>query len=501
VSGMALMDVLHYLRDQAFLDAARGNLELPEKSRQLPEYLRYQQFLSGGAGGRAQLSKVPADEDLKKTVTAGQRALYAPAPSPRGSVEAYLRATSDLAGDPTLELFTEGSQLQRANYPLAPFEQLERLETIEASKPLTYSLNEDYAVVSSRKPAKGFVPILLHREGGLWRVDLVETWKNLFFDADGNYFLRNSNTPYAGGLAQFGKGGYNPISALPLRAASIAAELADLEPRQDVLSTLRRGELWFRNTFVFPRAWLAYEEALRKAPKDPLVLETLGSRAQYLGFPEIAIPALEQIGTGLELTIAAAYDEKGDRAGAERWIARLLEENPLDYYALQWREYLAKQSGDPARLERAKRELAEVAGDPSRAFDPVTLWFHPEDPVFEPKSTIVVGGTTVYDHCHFGVTLRNTSRREVEIENVTLASLGTAAVSGLGDIKNYWTFPTGNHRLRAGEAVYFDKDWGFVVDTGHEHVRYVFRVCWHGTNSPTRLRQCRTQWIDSLPRG
>ena len=54
---------------------------------------------------------------------------------------------------------------------------------------------------------------------------------------------------------------------------------------------------------------------------------------------------------------------------------------------------------------------------------------------------------------------------------------------------------------QAGEAVYFDKEWGFVVDTGHEHVRYEFRVCWHGTNTHERTRQCRTQWIDALPKG
>ena len=38
-AGMAVMDVLQYLREQAFLEAARGNLALPEKSRALPEYL------------------------------------------------------------------------------------------------------------------------------------------------------------------------------------------------------------------------------------------------------------------------------------------------------------------------------------------------------------------------------------------------------------------------------------------------------------------------------
>jgi hypothetical protein len=499
VAGMAVMDVLHYLREQALLAAAAGDLEIPDKARELPEYLQYKEYLSGGAGARTALSTLPADADLKAAIPADRRSRYAPADTPEESVAALLRAMADLAGDPTLELYTEGSRLLRANYPLAPFEELQRRERIERSKPLNYWTQGNYAVASSKKPVRGFVPVLLHRQGNLWRVDLVETWKNLFFDADGNYFLRNSNTPYAAGLRQFGRGGYYDLAALPLRAPSFDAEISSLEKRGDVLSALRRGELWLRNAFVFPRAWLAYEEARRRAPDDPLVLETIGSRAQYLGFPELAIPLLEQIGTGLELTIAAAYDEMGDPKGAQRWVTRSLDENPLDLHALRWREYLAERHGDADELQDARRALAAVADDPARGGDPVVLWFHPGAPTYESQSTIVVDGTTVYDHGHFGVTLRNTSGREVEIERVLLTSEGTASRSGLGDMRNYWTYPTGKNRLAAGEAVYFEKQWGFVVDTGHEHVRYIFRVCWHGTNDPKAVRQCRTQWIDVLP--
>ena len=129
----------------------------------------------------------------------------------------------------------------RANYPVAPFETLQRLESIRASRPLDYRVDGDYAVVSSKKPAKGFVPILLHREGDVWRVDLVETWKNLFFDPDGNYFLRNSNTPYAKGLRQFGKGGYYDIAALPLITGSIDGDVgpAQREVRHVVVTAAR----------------------------------------------------------------------------------------------------------------------------------------------------------------------------------------------------------------------------------------------------------------------
>jgi len=83
------------------------------------------------------------------------------------------------------------------------------------------------------------------------------------------------------------------------------------------------------------------------------------------------------------------------------------------------------------------------------------------------------------------------------IENVKLSSRGTAEASGLGDVKDYWTYPTGERILPPGESVSFDKLWGFTVDTGHEHVRYTFRTCWHGVGET--VRQCRVQSVDVLP--
>jgi hypothetical protein len=94
--------------------------------------------------------------------------------------------------------------------------------------------------------------------------------------------------------------------------------------------------------------------------------------------------------------------------------------------------------------------------------------------------------------------MTNTSNRPVELESVRLTTEGTAgAKSGLGDIRNYWRFPAGKNLLLAGESIYFDKLWGFTVDTKHEYVRHVFHTCWHGVG--TTVRQCRTQWVDALP--
>jgi hypothetical protein len=385
----------------------------------------------------------------------------------------------------------------RAHYPVARFEEVQRSDRIASSQPLEFLERGDYAVATSSRPAPGFVPILLHREDGLWRIDLVETWKSLFFDSDGNYFLRNSNSPYAFGLKQFGTGRYYDIAAVQLGEESIADALAALEERQGALSALRRAELWLRNAFVFPQAYPAYEAARRAAPNDPLVLQTIGERALYLGFPEIAIPALERIGRGVELALAEAYNEGGDVAAAQRWVARALEENPYDLHALRWQKYLANIEGRSGEAQRIDEAIGGLSRDPARSADPVVLSFDPAVPKFEPRTTIDVNGTKVFDHSHFGVAMRNTSNRTVEIESVTLTSAGTASASGLGDIRGYWRYPAGSQRLRAAESISFDKVWGFTVDTGHEHVRYVFRTCWRDVNAA--VRQCRTQWVDVLP--
>ncbi len=123
--------------------------------------------------------------------------------------------------------------------------------------------------------------------------------------------------------------------------------------------------------------------------------------------------------------------------------------------------------------------------------------FEPERPSFHPETTLQSEGVTVHDHSQFRVTMTNRSWRPVVIESVRLSSHGTARASGLGDVKDYWDYPSGEHRLAPGESVSFDKLWGFTVDTGHEHVRYRFRTCWRGVGET--VRQCRTQWVDVLP--
>jgi hypothetical protein len=233
------------------------------------------------------------------------------------------------------------------------------------------------------------------------------------------------------------------------------------------------------------------------APEDPLVLQTLADRAMYLYFPELAIPAYETAGPGFELALAEAWHEQGEAKQADAYVRRVLKEDPYNLHALNWQLYLAEQHGTENDQELAQAEIALVVANPRQLVNPVWLRFEPEQPRFHPDTTIQSDGVTVHDHSRFRVFMTNTSRRPVVIESVQLTSRGTAAASGLGDVKDYWDYPSGEHRLAPGESVSFDKLWGFTVDTRHEHVRYTFRTCWHGVGE--RVRQCRTQWVDALP--
>jgi hypothetical protein len=506
IAGMAVMDVLHYLRDLVYLAAAREAITLRGESAGDPRIAEYRKFQSGGAGAKTSLAA--GADDLKRPIPEPRRARYAPATTPRGSVEAFMRVTAELAGDPSLELFTDGSRLMRASYPVARYEELMRFERLQRSMPFTVEQRGDLAVVSSERPVTGFVPILLRRDAVdperrqppvlYWRVDAVETWKNLFFGRDGNYTLQNANTPYRFGLTAFGDARHEDVAPLEVGGTSTSAALTALETRDDVLSSLLRGELWFRNAFVPLRAFRAYGEALAAAPRDTLVLETLARRALYLQWPDLAIPALQEIPRGAEWLLMRAWNQAGDLDRALAAAEKGLKENPHDADGLRWLEFLQKQAGRSGEAEATADALAALIADEDQPGRPVLLSFSPAVPEFHADTTLNMDGTTVYDHSRFAVTMTNTSRRTVTIESVQLFSEGSDYASGLGDIAKYWRYPSGRMRLQAGEAVTFDRTWGFTTDTAHQHVRYVFRTCWRGEGE--RIRQCGTQWLDVLPR-
>lgn len=343
--GMATLDALHDLKDQVFARAAAGELPLPTEVRRRDAFLRGIESLAAAAATRDEFVRLGDSADFKQAIPEPQRERYAPASDPLESAERFLRVLAELAGDPTLPLFTPGSQVQLARYPVAPFEYRKRYDAAVASRPLRALVERDRAVVLSDEPARGFVPILLQRDGELWRVDLVETWKNLFFTDGGRYVVVNRNNPYAFGLDGLPGQGWHVLDPVDLGGLSPQEAIAELESelarRDDPALHFRLGEILFRNCFAAVDALSHYEAAARGASHVHTYVWTMAERATYLGLYQQAIPFYEVLGTGAFERLGDAYYALGDYRSAAGYY-----EGALDHGA---------DSGHIAgRIERAR---------------------------------------------------------------------------------------------------------------------------------------------------
>jgi hypothetical protein len=494
---MAAMDAVHMLKDFAYLRAAGGAFELAPEYRARPEFQEKARYLSGGAGAQATLSAAElVDRDFKARVPDEKRARYAPASDPRDTTEAFLRTLRDFAGDPTLDLYTPGSRSMREAYPYAPFEQIERLQRIEASEPLELVVSGDHAVLDSARPAHGFVPILLERRDGLWRVDLVETWKNLFFSGSGDYTQQNANHSYGFGLGRFGTASFRDISPWNLGDHDPASMAERLAGEEGLFEQYLAGEILYRNCWLPLAALSHYERTTRLAPGNRFFERKLGDRAAYIGFSDLAASAYETLHPFAKLDLARARPAAGDTALAIEAAAAAVDRNPFDLEALRWLHWIQKQQGLASAAALTAARIEKTRADPTRPYDPVVATFSPESPTLHIEAPTQVGETTVYDHSFFSVALTNTSAGDVAIEAVRCYSDGTPGSSGLGDVKDYWSYPSGGHTLAAGESVRLDKTWGFTVDTQHRLVRYTFDVCWRGAGE----RQCADYAVDVFSR-
>jgi len=494
VLGMAIMDVLHFMKEQALEQAVVGTFALSEQYQSGKEYQAKKQLLSGGAGAQVDITSVPTDVDFKQPVLANKQVQYMPSELPEQTVEAYKRSLHDYVGYPDLPLFTEGSQIMRASYPFAPYEELLRLRRIISSEPLEIITHKNYALALSQNPAHGFTPILMKRVDGKWRIDMVETWKNLFFDPEGNYYLNNNNTAYDFALNQYGDGKWRDIAPLPVDEGQLKQLLHRLKDQEDAMSQFKLAELLFRNAFVALDALTHYERALTLAPDDPLLQSTYVDRVRYLGFPELAMPYLQKMGVRGALPLAETLGEAQRFDKAAEAASLGVSENPYSIYALRTLNWALKNAGQTDEASDIQEHISRIKKDTARRDRPVWLTFQPKRPLLRTKETINVGGTTVYGHSEFSVYITNHSKRPVQIESVNLVSAGTGRTSGLGDIKDYWQYPSGNRSLKPGEWQRFNKVWGFTVDPKHDRLSYLFHVCWRGVDDDEQ--QCNTQTID-----
>ena len=301
---------------------------------------------SGGAGAQVALPSLPSHTEFKARVPDEQRARYAPSDDPRESAAALHRSQRDLVGDPTLELFTEGSRVMRARYPVAPYEEILRADATERSEPLELQVRGDRAFLDSRNPARDFVPILLVREGGLWRVDLVETFKSFFFDGEGAYWLVNLASPYAG----FTRAVLNRSEDLsPLDLGDRIDRVGDCAAR--ALATARAiasgsAEILMRNCFVSAEAIPLYAEAARLAP------QRCEDRAHVRRPRELSVHVEDRDRRGrrsrprlLHEPRLAVRERARARAQAREFYRKALDRNPRDDYARAALERLASDDG------------------------------------------------------------------------------------------------------------------------------------------------------------
>ena len=102
-----------------------------------------------------------------------------------------------------------------------------------------------------------------------------------------------------------------------------------------------------------------------------------------------------------------------------------------------------------------------------------------------------VGQATVYDHSEFGVSLVNRHPEPIRVLEVVLRSIGDVERSGLGDIVDYWPWEGGERLLDPGGGIWFERVWGFSVDTPNTVMTYRFEIEYELVDSAETVRTMR----------
>jgi tetratricopeptide (TPR) repeat protein len=217
-------------------------------------------------------------------------------------------------------------------YPVTPYEEALRADAMDRS-PVELQVRGDRAYLGSKHPARGFVPVLMVREQGLWRIDLVETFKGFFFDKDSVFRLANEASPYAEFAEPWLRRRDETLAPLDLGGESLEAAIARLEASTRAEDRFRLAELLMRNCFISAEAIPLYAEAARAAPSDSKIVLTYARRAGYLYMPIIAADAVAGLGPSYWTELAFLYESSGERELARQYYAKALDRNPGNDYA------------------------------------------------------------------------------------------------------------------------------------------------------------------------
>ncbi len=277
--GVALASGLSRLRDHLESAAADGRLALDDTVLQ-----------------RSIVPRVLASERVSRARCG--RAAGEPGADVATSVEAYGCALIRGDAAASAALFTAPSRVQIARKPLLPFESRVRAAALDAGRPWSISEAGDRAAVKpAAKSLPDFVPVLLVREQGQWRVDLVEMSKTFRAsgshwqqgNARGPYWLALGAKPYAGEFS-------DDLTPIELWGEPLEDAIARLERTDGPVAKIRLAEILLRNVWLPGEALVHWDEALALSQNDFSTADDFAHRAEYLGHPLLGAIAIAPFG-------------------------------------------------------------------------------------------------------------------------------------------------------------------------------------------------------------
>ena len=202
---------------------------------------------------------------------------------------------------------------------------------------------------------------------------------------------------------------------------------------------------------MFPRRSPTTRRHLRRRPRIPSSCRRLPTARCTWDFRSSRFRPLEKRAPVSNYRLRSLQRPRQCESCQLLGFGRALGEDRYNLHALNWRQFLAERYGTPAeqqlqltRRSRPRHRNSEPARNPCRCASSLS------GRAFIPTRHIQSNNVTVHDYSQFRVTMTNTSRRPVVIESVQLSSRGTAAAAALGDVKNYWNYPSGAQHLDTG---------------------------------------------------
>jgi hypothetical protein len=255
-------------------------------------------YLSGGGGHQLKLPDYPVDHDFKKAISPEKIQRYQPHSTPALTAKSWLNVYKDFAWYPYLDILTEGSQIMRARYPFALYEEAKRLQQMKHMQPYKILQQGDYAVArtANKYVLEHWMPILMHRQNGVWQVDISSTYKNLYTPSPGKtFYQRNKSHPYAFAFNDIWSDTLDYPEPLPLEGSSLAKQIDSLLNTTDPHKKFTLAELLYRNAYVAAEALIYYKEAADMLPNDFTVQWTYAQRLIYEGAPSKALDVLARL--------------------------------------------------------------------------------------------------------------------------------------------------------------------------------------------------------------